>query len=151
VWKVIGSDSHPTQGEFSFTSSGGQACPDAEEEDPKEEPKETRDDQSSTSSSTSNGSTSDPETTADSGGNRSTNRAGGGSTRDEVRASENRVVDRTNRNDPIDDVAAPDPTPTADKSIWDGLPLGDFLVALAVAALIGAAGGRIYAGIIGPK
>jgi hypothetical protein len=36
-------------------------------------------------------------------------------------------------------------------SIWDGIPLGDFAISLVVAALIGAAGGRIYAGIVGPR
>ena len=35
--------------------------------------------------------------------------------------------------------------------IWDGIPLDGFALALAIAAAIGAAGGRIYANIMGPR
>jgi hypothetical protein len=38
----------------------------------------------------------------------------------------------------------------AEPGIWD-LPWGDFAVALVIAALIGAVGGFVYAGIMGPR
>lgn len=36
-------------------------------------------------------------------------------------------------------------------SVYDGIPMGSFAVGLLLAALIGGAGGKIYAGIMGPR
>jgi methionine-rich copper-binding protein CopC len=46
--------------------------------------------------------------------------------------------------------SAADPSPDA-PGIWDGIALGDLLIGFALSALIGAAGGKIYAGIVGPR
>jgi methionine-rich copper-binding protein CopC len=45
--------------------------------------------------------------------------------------------------------SAADPSPDR-PGIWDGIALRDLLVGFALAALIGAAGGKVYAGIVGP-
>ena len=37
------------------------------------------------------------------------------------------------------------------KPVWDGIELDSFLTGLLLAAIIGAAGGKIYAGIMGPR
>jgi methionine-rich copper-binding protein CopC len=46
--------------------------------------------------------------------------------------------------------SAADPSPDP-PGIWDGIALSDLLVGFALAALIGAAGGKVYAGIVGPR
>lgn len=143
-------DGHPTSGEFSFTSSGGNPCP---EEAGEEEEQEQRDPPSQ--DGTRDG---DPSRTEERQELRETGaqeqrrreaRADGGPSLDSTRTREkrDRLSDR--------DVAAPSTggvdLEVEEASIWDGIPMGDFLVSLTVAALIGAAGGRIYAGIIGPR
>ncbi len=42
-------------------------------------------------------------------------------------------------------------TKVVQASAWEGIPTRPFLAGLALAALIGAAGGKIYAGIMGPR
>lgn len=37
------------------------------------------------------------------------------------------------------------------KGLMDGIEWGEFAFALAIAAVIGAAGGKVYAGIVGPR
>lgn len=152
-WSVLGSDGHPTRGSFTFSVSGGEECageePPPSQDDPREgnQPREREDRQGS-----------DPAPVGAPGTD--TGRQGGQGDRpsradDGTRAGEGRE-DRTNarRDRTAEAVAAPeDPqesAPTSNPGIWDGIPIGDFLVALGVAAVIGAAGGRIYAGIMGP-
>jgi methionine-rich copper-binding protein CopC len=152
VWSVLGSDGHNTKGEFTFTSTGGDACPGAEEEEEDEPRKErqrerTREDR-----------TIGEDDDADLGSSNGSDRERGND-RSDVRRRDrenDRQRDRTRvkgTREQRDLAQQPtDPSePTGDKGIWDGIPLGDLMVALGVAALIGAAGGRIYAGIIGPR
>jgi methionine-rich copper-binding protein CopC len=150
-WSVLGSDGHNTRGEFTFTSTGGNACPGSEEEE-EEEREEQRPRERVRN---------DRPTAEDDDGIGSDN---GSDRRRDADRSVVRRRDRDNdsqRNRPRvkgqreqrDLAQQPsDPSqPTGDKGIWDGIPMGDFLMALGVAALIGAAGGRIYAGIVGPR
>lgn len=144
-------DGHLTSGQFSFTSSGGEPCPDnaAEEEDgssgsePRDQPR------------TEDGSVGDESQDGrDSGaGSRERSEA---RTRNEDAGSQRAISsDEEGTLGNNVDIAAPSnegvDLNTEEMSIWDGIPMGDFLIALAVAALIGAAGGRIYAGIVGPR
>lgn len=147
-WSVLGSDGHNTRGEFSFTSSGGAACPGTKE--PERDPEE------------------DPEPKREAPRPRTDREEGPRTGTDEVerRRSDRKAPEEKDRADrsrrPRDRVKAErqfrevaqspaDTTETAGKSVWDGIPIGDFLISLGVAALIGAAGGRIYAGIVGPR
>ena len=149
-WEVLGSDSHVTRGEFSFSSSGGDTCPVEDDDDPEPEPEEPSNDDDRSDTDTDQ--TTDDRNSADE--------------RSDVAESERR--DRTERTDSSPrrdtrgdepdtetDTVAQDQTidaeETAARGIWDGIPMGDFTIALVVAALIGAAGGRIYAGILGPR
>jgi copper resistance protein C len=147
-WDVLGADSHRTQGDFTFAASGGHACPGEEEEtvkeprDPDPKPKQQEDQRVSIV---------EPQD------DDSEDRVRG--TREQRSAPDSRAAQRDPKprsNGRRDVVAqAPDPRPTGgqrgDRGIWDGIPIGDFLISLLVAAMIGAAGGRIYAGILGPK
>jgi methionine-rich copper-binding protein CopC len=145
-------DGHLTRGQFTFTSTGGQPCPtdpSEEEEEPEQtEPRNDPQNRDRPSSDRSQDTQRDDRTASearrdDGGDNRtSTGREapagseedGAGTAPDVAAGSEGEVdleVEAT--------------------SIWDGIPMTDFFVALGVAAIIGAGGGRIYAGIMGPR
>jgi copper resistance protein C len=143
-WSVLGSDGHSTRGEFTFTSSGGADCPGTKEPDPVAPPKKDRDPRTPVVQK-------DVEDDGTSVDNK-TDRPKDGSDHKRKQHHNNKSNDRV-KGKRVVDIAQPSPPTdeTAAKSIWDGIPLGDFLMALTVAALIGAAGGRIYAGIIGPR
>lgn len=146
-------DGHLTRGQFSFTSTGGEACPqgaseEEEEPEPERQPEQAPRGEDDPGSDPGDDATS---RTSESGPRR-------GDARASVSNERNDADPRTKKEarggkDPA--LAAPvvqDLDLGANRtSIWDGIPMGDFLVALAIAALIGAAGGRIYAGIVGPR
>ena len=144
-------DGHPTSGDFDFTSSGGSPCPGeepAEEEEPEkpQSPRDDRaDDEAMATDDESTGST-DPEDGASRSSRERPDRSEAGH-QGHRRTKDDRVAGRR--------IVAQDETPeteeTSTTGIWDGIPMSDFFVALAVATLIGAAGGRIYAGILGPR
>jgi hypothetical protein len=50
---------------------------------------------------------------------------------------------------PADELAQEEAPATPEPGVWD-LPVGGFAVALVIAALVGAVGGFVYAGIMGP-
>lgn len=153
-------DPHVTQGEFQFTATSGDRCPGDDEP--------SRPDDSSRGGRSGSG---------DAGGATvaATGTTGGGgptaSGRDEVaqsrrdRSSDGDSTTRSRRDGlerekpfvPGDDGAVvPNLEPTADregesKPVWDGIRLESFLTGLLLAAIIGAAGGKIYAGIMGPR
>ena len=147
-WSVLGSDGHNTRGEFTFTSTGGDACPGAEEEEepeeerPRERVREERPTSDNEDSIGSGGSDSDRD------GDRSVVR--GRNRENDTRQKRPTVKVQREQRDLAQQPTDPS-EPAGDKGIWDGIPMGDFLMALGVAALIGAAGGRIYAGIVGPR
>lgn len=149
-WSVLGSDGHNTRGEFTFTSSGGAACPGTKEPDPEPDPeREPRAKREGSQPRTGSDDGSDPDDDA------TEQRAGDRrSPEDETQQERDREPRNRSRAERRLEVQAQSPAETNEtpvKSIWDGIPMGDFLIALSVAALIGAAGGRIYAGIVGPR
>lgn len=148
-WSVLGSDSHPTSGSFSFTVSGGEPCPGQEEEHPADNPKGKPN--NNTHNNTTHDSADEKPDSASShhdGDVDGKDHRDAGKKRDARKPSDKVKAERQTK----EDVVIADPTtPAGTKGIWDGIPMGDFMIALAVAALVGAAGGRIYAGIMGPR
>lgn len=146
-------DGHVTRGRFSFTSTGGEACPQGaseEEEEPEPERESERAPRGEDDPDPDRGEDATSQTTSESGRQRGDARPSGSGDRDDDGARTVKGAPQGNQ-----ELAGPvvqDLDLGTDRtSIWDGIPIGDFLVALAVAALIGAAGGRIYAGIVGPR
>ena len=158
-------DGHPTNGEFGFTSTGGAPCEQPEEEDPAgEEPV----DASGGSGGASNGAGSSSTSTTSTEGPASSgsNAAGGaglsadrGGTGSQDRSVEAAGGDRDVKT-PAERLAAPKArvaniqgSPVAAGSgpagAFEGMPMGALAVGLLLAASTGAAGGKIYAGIMG--
>lgn len=148
-------DGHDTHGQFTFTSSGGQPCP-ADPSEEEEEPQQTepRNDPQK-GDRPSSGEPRDPRQDDRSGG---ATRAGddggrGGNNPSSPDRGSSSRSDENSAGTASDLAAGSDGEVELDvenTSIWDGIPMTDFFVALGVAAIIGAAGGRIYAGIMGP-
>lgn len=151
-------DGHPTSGDFGFTSSGGSPCPG---EDPAEE--DTSEGGNGDPGNGGAGDRSEPGNGSSGNGLQGSATSGSGSGRAEAdqridesaarngSARDGRVTEASN-----DNAQGAESAPIAISfsditSIWDGIPIGDFMIALVVAALIGAAGGQIYAGILGPR
>jgi len=146
-------DGHPTSGQFSFTSTGGEPCPDESDEEDEQQADEPEpgDDRPRNGDAPAPGeSREEREAEADS---RTSGRPRAGEETSREGSASKKT--RAERGDIDIDSAAPSvdgiDLGAGKASIWDGIPMGDFLIALAVAALIGAAGGRIYAGIVGPR
>lgn len=158
-------DGHPTSGDFGFTSSGGSPCPG---EEPAEEEKPSSEDPGNNDNS-GGGTDESGDGSADSGGGRQPataseqsdgDRAAAGngpgkntgSETSRERSGGTQVKDSLVERPAQDVASAPTAISVSDiASIWDGIPISDFLIALLVAALIGGAGGLVYAGIMGPK
>lgn len=146
-WDVLAADGHRTAGEFTFTSSGGTPCPEEEVEE------ENTQEGSRTQPRDRNGSDNDPVPESE------TEDEDVSARNDRPRSGQNVDVKQRERSgdgaeETEDTVAQEAPAPdqeTQDPGIWDGIPMGDYFVALGVAAIIGAGGGRIYAGIMGPR
>jgi methionine-rich copper-binding protein CopC len=155
-------DTHITYGSFSFTSSGGAPCPGSEPVDPGPGddggsgpgggggPTGPDGGGSATGGSGGSGSGGGPAMAAGGGGSAGGRHArhrdggdpkargnGGGS---KAGGSGDGPVAFENTGD-----TAPQPAPAA----WD-LPIGGVLMALVLCVMIGAAGGRVYAGIVAP-
>lgn len=154
-------DSHTTDGTFSFTSSGGDPCAGQEplsggNEGGNGNSRETRDSDGGDNGGSGGGAettSSDPSDTvvddpaadlsegsrggedrrADHSGHKRGGKRNKNGGRDEVSLSLDRAAEREQ------------PKP------WEGLPAGGVIAALIISALIGAAGGRIYASIMGPR
>lgn len=149
-WEVLGSDSHITRGEFSFSSSSGDTCPVEDDDDPEPEPEEPSNNNDDRADTDTDRTTDDPRSPQE------RSDATESARRDRTESTESRQRQNTRADRDADSqVLAQDETIDAEETsatgIWDGIPIGDFIIALVVAALIGAAGGRIYAGILGPR
>jgi hypothetical protein len=153
-------DGHPTSGDFIFTSSGGAPCP-AEEPAEEEEPSGggSGGGNEGAGGNSEPGSGSAGETGGDQTGTGSARRADGrraiqrssGDNRG-PRSVEDRVKASRVEREPGDVASAPTAISMSGVAgIWEGIDLSQFLIALLVAAVIGAAGGFVYAGIMGPK
>ena len=158
-------DSHPTNGEFTFTSTGGDPCP-GEEPPPEESGGGAGSEGSSGGSGAGSG---NPQSATGSGGAAQTSQTQQDDRverrdprspsdvprRERERASERsqaqqdmKMASRQNE-DPSDDLG-PAALSTDDlPNVWDTIPAGAFLVAMLLAAVMGGAGGLIYAGIMG--
>lgn len=156
-WVVSSVDGHNTAGNFTFSSSGGDGC--VEEEEPVEKK------QTSQKSSGGNSGSVRGDASQDFAGNtsgevtesqRSKSGTDGGRSENARRDADKGAIksDAKRRKDVpamADQVAADfGPVEVAQgPDLLEGIPLGAFLVGLSLAALIGAAGGFIYAGIMG--
>lgn len=159
-WSAISSiDGHHTTGSFSFASSGGEACPGAEPEpeEPEEvaEPEQPSSPSIGGSSADGQGGGSSASATGSAGGDRVL--AAGGARKDErgERGKANARSDGGERGSRGRDKAASRRAiPVAVAGERTSRPgefsLGALFLALGISALIGAAGGKIYAGIMGP-
>ena len=139
-------DGHPTDGQFTFISAGGAQCAapaddggGTDEDDPRSESSGNRREPTADTRSTNTGAV------APKGDNQEGTRSQVAATRDE----------RAQRARSEPDLAAPSTEPEPEEApqqpIWDGIPASGFAIGLTLAALIGAAGGRIYANILGPR
>jgi methionine-rich copper-binding protein CopC len=151
-------DSHVTSGAFTFTSSGGSPCPGSE---PPPDPGGgggPGGGNGSGGGGGGRGSGADPDPTspaASGGGSGRTASSGGGGPAGTGKARNERTVrnQRAGRGDGTNGPVAFQPAggnvPSDEPAPWD-LPVGGVLLAFALCVMIGAAGGRVYAGIVAP-
>ena len=158
-------DGHGTDGSFTFTSTGGEQCPGTDgepgegfsgndegdgssgDEDMTGAPGDEGSGSGFGSSGSSDTGTGGEEAASGNGGSRDPGTKAGGGAKKRDRAG-----DQAAGSNDQELTSAGAPKPREEKpGIWEGIPIGGFLMAMTVAALIGAAGGRIYAGIMGPK
>ena len=150
-------DSHVTTGSFTFTATGGEDCagpppeagtgsnsgdgndPSGSDDDGSAEASGTDDDEGEGTSVAG-----EPFGGDDSRGSENGSGAGRNGGRERDGGGENQDEDSARP------VAAGDPSPDA-PGPWEGIELRDLLVGYAFAILIGAAGGKVYAGIVGPR
>lgn len=158
-------DSHPTNGSFSFTS-GGQPCPG---EEPAAQPEQPSggggggggsSDAGGTGSGSASSSRSANGVSVASGSSAQAGGARAASTRDGRQKQDAAVSRRPGQKRPgqedlsavvpnVNPASASGETETIAPSVWEGIPMGVFFVGLALSMVIGAAGGKIYAGIMG--
>ena len=142
-----GYDSHVTTGEFTFSSSGGDDC--AGEEVVERDGDEGTDENPGGGGSRDDGSVArEREGSGAVGGETSQGRSDREARRNDRRPGGR---GRSGGDGAIDRAARPPLEPARDRAPWDGIALQDFLVGMALAVLIGAAGGKVYAGIVGPR
>lgn len=151
-WAVLSTlDGHPTSGTFTFTASSGDACPGAPEGDEPNESEGARGgDGGDSNPEAETGDGSDDEVSAATVENDGTGTRSGKGKKGPERRGDRRGDSESERGagDPtaLAQAQNQEPPPRSDEMPMDGLVTG-----LVLAALIGAAGGYIYAGIIGPK
>lgn len=151
-------DGHPTRGSFTFTSTGGDPCPGAEEpsEEPPEEPREEPGEESTSRAPRNEGASgSETSTTPGSSPGAPAGKDSGGARNPKAVRTRDGVA-TAGREKGAGDLApvvaaTPELTGMAaeEPGVWD-LPMDGFIAALLVAAAIGAVGGRIYVGIVSP-
>lgn len=154
-------DGHNTTGTFTFTVTGGEACPGdhAGHEEPK---------QGSGGGRSGNSGSSGPDSTDRTGSGTTESRkgsgsrgggaakeaaaAGGGGKQDRgatVKSGRKRSSGDDKKSSPATVLnAAASSAEEREPSVWEGIPMGAFFVGLGLSMLIGAAGGKIYAGIM---
>lgn len=156
-------DTHVTYGSFSFTSSGGSACAGSEPEQPTGGGGGSTDGGGGSSGGGGGSSSDGGSGPASASGGGNGGMSGGGGAAASGRHAKHRdrggkkaadrpgrdAKDPAARDEPVEFEptrgTAPEPAPAA----WD-LPLGAVLMALVLCVMIGAAGGRVYAGIVAP-
>lgn len=156
-------DSHVTSGSFTFTSSGGDPCPGAE---PPPDPGSGGGGSGpggnggggsgggpagggapeGSSGPASSGGTDDPVVSAPGGGGRSN---GNGRSRGPARGPRTGGGSGDSTGGPVAFQNTGSTAPGEEPAPWD-LPLGGVVLAFVLCVMIGAAGGRVYAGIVAP-
>lgn len=153
-------DSHVTSGAFTFTSSGGDPCP-GSEPPPDAGGGGGSDGPGNGGGGGSGGGPADPADPVTPGASgrsddRITAASGDGGSRRDARSSSNGRNRRSMRRGPME-TGVEDPvrfenagtTTAGEPAPWD-LPVGGVVLALLLCVMIGAAGGRVYAGIVAP-
>lgn len=143
-------DPHVVEGTFTFNVTSGPACSSAAEEPPPSEgdaPDRSR--ATEQSSSEEPGAVFAQGNSGGGGGNASSTEAR--SERSGPAAGSSRPPGRPPTSAKVPNIAADGGTDEEQRSVYDGIPMGTFAVSLLLAAVIGAAGGKIYAGIMGPR
>ncbi len=135
-------DTHNTRGEFTFTARSGEGCPNEEADGGR--------DQRAASGDASG--PRDSQGTAGGGGFERESKmdvaAPGGRRREGDRRGPDSKAGGP-RAGPVAQAPSPQPRPPDEPSPFSGIPLGAFVAGLGISAAIGAAGGLIYAGIMG--
>ena len=152
-WKAASAvDPHVTSGTFTFTVSDGTACAGTEPEDDDGSSKDPGEADDPNEPVSNDDRAEEPEQSDSAGAGRGDARRGGGDDVKGERIMKGRRSARAAAPDGADEMAvAQAEIVAADRGLLEGIPLDGFLIALAVAAAIGAAGGRIYANIMGPR
>lgn len=147
VWTVVSAaDAHTTRGRFNFSSSGGGPCPGTE--GGKDEKAESDDGQASSSGDgASDPSQSGPVSAAGDAGSQDDENDG------KRQKKKNKAKDATERTETpaSEQIELTQSEVPGEESPTEDLPLDWLIVGLSISALIGAAAGRIYAGIRGPR
>jgi methionine-rich copper-binding protein CopC len=140
-------DPHVTRGAFTFTVTDGPECNRAAPPGARQEARTKQ--EGSTSVGTGPDEASEEGTEEGARGTVSKSEAA------ETRVKGNRIVARLPHKRGTDRVMAqerqPRQEPMRETGIWEGIPWDWFGIAMLLSAAIGAAGGRIYAGIMGPR
>lgn len=148
-------DPHVTEGTFSFTVTSGETCAGEQESPDQDEPARERTDRGGDHTGSAHGAGSDPAVTTRSprGPREQTSE---GSSRSRSGGAGNGA--RPGRGESSRSLASDDDVQLAAEedeaeapSVWEGIRLEPFLTGLLLAAIIGAAGGKMYAGIMGPR
>lgn len=138
-------DPHVTRGTFTFSVTDGDTCDvaTAPEDDGQQRGNTSRGNNSASSVDTADAGAA----TTDRRERSQTERAQGPNARERAGARQNAAA----VNDTGLVQAQDTESEVGSDGIWDGIPMDGFALALAIAAAIGAAGGRIYANIMGPR
>ena len=153
-------DGHNTGGTFTFTSSGGDPCPGEEPvaEQPQQPSGGGGGDTGSDSSGPVYGGNGGGSATTASSNVSSPSRSGGGKAAGAATQQRNKEAPtggnrakagRDRAHSSGAEMAASTAAEEQAPSVWEGIPLGALIAALTLSGLIGAAGGKIYAGIMG--
>ena len=139
-------DPHEVNGSFTFTVTGGELCPGADDErEPEPAPQEKTD-------TDGDAQVDQPvEVVADDSeqGNVSAAAAAKDGPRD--KRDEKARAGRADRDRTPKTKVLAQRRDREEPGLFEGIPLGSFAISLAISALIGAAGGKVYAGIMGPR
>jgi copper transport protein len=135
-------DPHVTRGAFTFIVTDGPACEEAAAAPEREaEGENSPSQQDSTSKAAESDAARDRSAEASDGGTKVKGR---------LLTKEKDTARSTNRRQIVAQERS-DETQVEERSLWAGMPWDWFGIAMLLAAAIGAAGGRIYAGIMGPR
>jgi methionine-rich copper-binding protein CopC len=139
-------DPHEVNGSFTFTATGGEPCPGSE---PEPEPEQEQTARGSDATDPNQGPTAAGGTAQDAGQESSSSVTGSEDGNEKGKGKEVRIAPRRDGKNKKAVVLAA----RRDRrgKATDDIPLGTLAVALVISALIGAAGGKVYAGIMGPR